>query len=137
MESDAKCSAVSPPAVDQPVSCLPTGQTHLRLPWQPRGGSVQQVNGSTGVILAPVKYLCSPVRATTRVFQVVVVVAFSSRARILGECSTIHSPPALFFFFFKWRLACAHYFLSLRQDQSTVAQRAKTTVAECSLTSYV
>ena len=24
------------------------------------------------------------------------VVAFSSRARILGECSTIHSPPALF-----------------------------------------
>ena len=27
-----------------------------------------------------------------------VVVAFSSRARILGECSTIHSPPALFFF---------------------------------------
>ena len=30
-----------------------------------------------------------------------VVVAFSSRARILGKCSTIHSPPALFFFFFK------------------------------------
>ena len=28
----------------------------------------------------------------------VVVVAFSSRARILGECSTIHSPPALLFF---------------------------------------
>ena len=26
------------------------------------------------------------------------VVAFSSRARILGECSTIHSPPVLFFF---------------------------------------
>ena len=34
----------------------------------------------------------------------VVVVAFSSLARILGECSTSHSPPALFF---KWRLACA------------------------------
>ena len=31
---------------------------------------------------------------------------FSSRARILGECSTIHSLLALFFFFFlKWRLA--------------------------------
>ena len=28
---------------------------------------------------------------------VVVVVAFSSRARILGECSTIHSPSMLFF----------------------------------------
>ena len=26
------------------------------------------------------------------------VVAFSSRPRILGECSTIQSPPALFFF---------------------------------------
>ena len=30
-----------------------------------------------------------------------VVVALSSLTRILGECSTIHSPPALFFFFFK------------------------------------
>ena len=29
-----------------------------------------------------------------------VLVAFSSHARILGECSTIYSPPALFFFFF-------------------------------------
>ena len=28
------------------------------------------------------------------------VVAFSSLATICGECSTIHSPPALFFFFF-------------------------------------
>ena len=28
------------------------------------------------------------------------VMAFSSLARILGECSTIHSPPALFFFLF-------------------------------------
>ena len=26
------------------------------------------------------------------------VVAFSSLTRILGECSTIYSPPALFFF---------------------------------------
>ena len=30
----------------------------------------------------------------------VVVVAFSSHARILGECLTIHSPSALFFFVF-------------------------------------
>ena len=37
-----------------------------------------------------------------------VVVAFSSLARILGECSTLHSPPALFFFFLKLRLARAH-----------------------------
>ena len=30
----------------------------------------------------------------------VVVVAFPSRARILGRCSTIHSPPALLFIYF-------------------------------------
>ena len=30
---------------------------------------------------------------------IVLVVAFSSLARILGECSIIHSPPALFFSF--------------------------------------
>ena len=29
----------------------------------------------------------------------VVVVAFSALTRIFGECSTIHSPPALFFVF--------------------------------------
>ena len=33
--------------------------------------------------------------------RMVGVVAFSSRARILGECSTIHSPPAHFFFFLR------------------------------------
>ena len=42
-----------------------------------------------------------------------------------------------FFFFLKLRLARAHYFHSLSQDQSTVAQQAETTVAECSLTSFV
>ena len=41
------------------------------------------------------------------VVVVVVVVAFSSLARILRECSTIHSPPGLLVFF-KWRLARAH-----------------------------
>ena len=38
--------------------------------------------------------------------RVVVMVAFSSLVMILGICSTIHSPPALFFL--KWRLACTH-----------------------------
>ena len=38
-----------------------------------------------------------------------------------------HSFPA-------WRFANAHKIQSLRQNQSTVAQRAETTVAECPLT---
>ena len=41
------------------------------------------------------------------------------------------------FFFLKWRSARAHQLHSLCQDQSTVAQRAEMTVAECSLTSCV
>ena len=48
------------------------------------------------------------------------IMAFSSLAKILGECSTIHSPPALFLYFFH----------SLGQDQSTETQRAETTGAE-------
>ena len=40
--------------------------------------------------------------------RLVVVVAFSSLARILGECSTIHSSTVFFCFVFKWRLACTH-----------------------------
>ena len=39
------------------------------------------------------------------------VVAFSLRARILGDCLTIHSKPVLFSFL-KQRLARAHYFHS-------------------------
>ena len=67
-----------------------------------------------------------------------VVLAFSSRARIWGECSTIYSPPAfLFFIFLKSRLARAHYFHSFGKDRSTVAQRAETTETECSLMSCV
>ena len=50
---------------------------------------------------------------------------------------TIRFPPALFFFFFKWRLVRAHEFQSLYQDQSTVARRAEMTAAEYSLTTYV
>ena len=72
---------------------------------------------------------------------ITVVVAFSSLARIWGKCSTIHSPPALyffsFFFFLTWKLARVHLFHSLWQDQSTVVQRAETTVAECSVTNCV
>ena len=34
------------------------------------------------------------------------MVAFSSRARILGECSTIHSLPAFFFFFLVEIISC-------------------------------
>ena len=65
-------------------------------------------------------------------------VFFSLLPRIWGK--VIHSLPVLFFFFFsvsfkKRRSACAHHFHFLCQDQSTVAQRAKTTVAECSLMS--
>ena len=63
-----------------------------------------------------------------------VVVVFPSLSRILGEFMTIHSPPALFFFFLKWKLAPRTLIHSLGQDQSTVAHLAETTVAGCSLT---
>ena len=60
--------------------------------------------------------------------------AFSSHARIWGECSTIHSLPVPFFLSFEVEISLST-FLYLCQDQSTVAQRAETTVAEWSLTS--
>ena len=41
---------------------------------------------------------------SVKVVVVVVVVAVSSLARILGECSTIHSPPALLFSFFFFKV---------------------------------
>ena len=68
--------------------------------------------------------------------MVVVFFFFFSLARIFGEDLFI---PRLrpFFFFFEWRAACAHRFHFSGQDQSTVVRRAKTTVAECSLTSCV
>ena len=46
-------------------------------------------------------------RSQVEEVMVVVTIAFSSPARTLGEGWTIHSLPALFFFF-KWRLAHAH-----------------------------
>ena len=67
--------------------------------------------------------------------MVVVVVAYSSLARILEEGHLF--PTCTFFFFLKWRLACAWHFHFLGQDQSTVVQRAKMAVAECSLISCV
>ena len=70
-------------------------------------------------------------------YLVVVVVAFPSLARISGECSYHSFPTCVFvcFVFFKWRLAYPHWFHSLCQDQSTVAQWAERTVAKGSLTS--
>ena len=46
-------------------------------------------------------------------------------------------PHPRFFFFLKRRSARQRSFHFLDQDQSTAAQRAETTVAECSLTSCV
>ena len=39
---------------------------------------------------------------------VVAAMAFSSLARIRDECSTIHSSPALFFFFFEMEINSRH-----------------------------
>ena len=64
-----------------------------------------------------------------------VVVNFSWLAKIWGECSTIHSPPTPFFFFFKVEISARTLIPLLCQDKSTVAQRAETTVTECSSTS--
>ena len=64
----------------------------------------------------------------------VVVVAFYLLVRNFGRMFN-HS--FLTCTFLKWRLARAHYFPSLCQDQSTVAQWAETTMAKCSLTRCV
>ena len=68
-------------------------------------------------------------------------VASPSRARILGECSTIQFPPALFFFSFFFfsevEISSRTLIPLFGHHQSTVAQRAETTVAECSLESCV
>ena len=70
---------------------------------------MQNYSGGESVALFIVS-LCPPLRGilvptgtspemVVAVAVVVVVVDFSSRARISRECATIHSPPALFFFF--------------------------------------
>ena len=55
----------------------------------------------------------------------------------MGNIRQFISHLCFFFFFFKWRLANAHYFHSLGQDQSKVAQQAEMTVTECFLTSCI
>ena len=70
-----------------------------------------------------------------------VAVVFSSLARIVGRMFDRSFPECAFLFVclfvLKWRLARTHEFHSLGQDQSTVAKRAETTVAECSQASCV
>ena len=67
-----------------------------------------------------------------------VVRAFSSPERILGDCSTIHSPPAIFCLFVEVAISSRTLIPLFRPGSvHTVAQRAETTVAECSLTSCV
>ena len=63
--------------------------------------------------------------------------ASSSCLRILGECSTIHSVPALFFSSSEVEISSHTLIPLFGQDQSTVAQRAEMTVTECSLASCV
>ena len=68
------------------------------------------------------------------------MMAFSLLARTLGEVWQIIAILCLFGCFFvsflvKWRLAHAHQFHFLGQDQSIVAQQAEMIVAECSLMS--
>ena len=76
------------------------------------------------------------------VYVVVVVVALdvvasSSLARIRGECSTVLPRPR-FFSLPKVEISSRTLVpLFLGKDQSTVAQRAETTVAEWSLTNCV
>ena len=57
-----------------------------------------------------------------------VVMGFSSLSRMLGECSTIRSPSALFSFFLEVEISSRTLIPLLGQDLSTVAQRAETTV---------
>ena len=61
-------------------------------------------------------FSCSSLLLINGSAPLLVAVAFSSRARILGECSTIHFLPAVVVVFFKWRLARTHKFHSLGQD---------------------
>ena len=70
------------------------------------------------------------------------VVAFSSRARILGECSTVQSSPGIIIIIIiiiilSGDLLAPTNSTLLGQDQSTAAQRAETTVTECSPMSCV
>ena len=132
---------IAPPdgGYDGQVITLSDFITSLRYS-QPAGRLPPAHNASFGCV----NFLCfaTDPRATESLYASVWLVAFSSRARIWGECWTIHFPPALFFFFFffflfKWRVARINQLHPSGQYQSTVAQRAETTVTECFLTSCV
>ena len=71
------------------------------------------------------------------VVVVVMVVAFSSSERFWENVRQFIPPPSLAHFLLKWRLSRANKFHFLGQGQSTVAQRAETTMDECSLASCV
>ena len=71
------------------------------------------------------------------VVVVVVVVAFSLLGSNLRECSTIHSLLAPFWGVGVVEISSRTLIPLLSRNQSTVAQRAETTVAECYLTSCV
>ena len=80
--------------------------------------------------------LCGAVKESIQV--VLVMMAFSSLAKTLGEGLKSRCPPADFFFFFRSEDQLMHTsFTCLDQDPSTVAQRAEMIVAACSLTSCV
>ena len=66
------------------------------------------------------------------VVMAVVLAFFPRLLGFWGKGSMIHSHPALSIFIFKVEVSW-----HTGQDQSTEAQRAETTVDECSLTSFV
>ena len=69
-------------------------------------------------------------------FQLVVV-AVSQACKEFGEKFDNSFPASTFFVVLKWKSACAYQFHFSGQNQSTVAQRAETIVAKCSLKSCV
>ena len=63
-----------------------------------RGDHKQKFYWGHKEILIPGEHSVKELRPQNRTdWTVVVVVAFSSRASVLGGCSTVHSLPALFF----------------------------------------
>ena len=68
-------------------------------------------------------------------FSVVCIAGFFLTSEDLGRMFTF--PAWTFCFVFEVEISSRTLILTLGQDQSTVAQRAETTVAECSLTSRV
>ena len=65
------------------------------------------------------------------------MVAFSSVARIFGECSNMHSPPALLKEKFNVKISFRTLILLFRPGSVHSGSGAETTVAGCSLTNCV